>query len=940
MQMALALSKSTYIVENPDHCDDVEDLPTFINPEKIPRVKTTLERYGFKSDRPKLGPELRRDKEFSKKSKTSKFRFITPTLKVRTEAERASLIASKISLILNQNKCSPKEDLQNTENIKGLSSDYLKQFITKKNSIVLLNGLTLKSAKSFDYYVKQLNLSPAIRQCGSLLKNWDEIPGRETSPDRSTLKPLKHCDDLVIAKSIVLNSQKKDQIQTSNRDDIDKHVLIENHSSLLKKSSQLRECVSPDLFESDNEFDGSENGSESNIMHLDDLKTTPQSPEPENVLSQSLLNLSPSKSPGLLRTKVSTKSGAFDKKRLTFTNCDIFTSNTGVKHFESYCNNLENLSQQICDDVAQDSEDDDTENLYLNTSKNMESVVYDLTQSSSSNDYNNELECNKQEYLSLKDADTEFDMSPLHVQCSVTYVGSSRIRNENLHKDIGDEIFNRNSPSKEEPSSFESSKLLNVTDYVNEILTNHPCFEDEENTTKESSKSSRTYINLSQESCSQESIIISDEELNYSSMQSKEIKNKKFYDLSDIDDDDENDNNKKEIRNIQSGLTGNMPEYVVEVSHRDSNKNLDNAINLSQQSCSQESIIVSDEELDYSIKRSEKNKDFYGFSDDDDDKRDASEKGLKAIKDMHSGLKSKYQRQENSVLLHNRVSELKAQISMTRESLARVFFEESFTDFTENADVSAPPSNKNMSQQFKLLQSEEINKEVIDITPEKYVSSDILQTNNTPENNFIIKTKNITPMMDYEQLDTPGIIRELQNFGLKPLKRQRGVKLLKYLYEATHPNVDPNEIHVSSDEDDQRTVKRRKKLKNKINDSVTLAATHEDIFKGKTENIDLMDNLIESENMNELIFERKYSIRIPSCRVPLQIVWHNFVCCNPQIKENILLYEPLQLEVVHSMLKEQTGCKFHIQDLLAFFDKKCITIRTGQIQGKQRPARR
>lgn len=81
--------------------------------------------------------------------------------------------------------------------------------------------------------------------------------------------------------------------------------------------------------------------------------------------------------------------------------------------------------------------------------------------------------------------------------------------------------------------------------------------------------------------------------------------------------------------------------------------------------------------------------------------------------------------------------------------------------------------------------------------------------------------------------------------------------------------------------------------------------------------------------MDSLIFERKHSVRIHSCRIPLQIVWYNFVTSNPNIYESILMYEPLQLEVLHNMLKEQ-GFKFNIQDLLSFLDKKCITIRTNQ----------
>lgn len=66
LQMALALSKSTYAVEYPELSKKAEDsLPTFLTPEKIPKGKTTLERYGFKSDKPKLHAELRREFEVS-----------------------------------------------------------------------------------------------------------------------------------------------------------------------------------------------------------------------------------------------------------------------------------------------------------------------------------------------------------------------------------------------------------------------------------------------------------------------------------------------------------------------------------------------------------------------------------------------------------------------------------------------------------------------------------------------------------------------------------------------------------------------------------------------------------------------------------------------------------------------------------------------------------
>lgn len=67
-----------------------------------------------------------------------------------------------------------------------------------------------------------------------------------------------------------------------------------------------------------------------------------------------------------------------------------------------------------------------------------------------------------------------------------------------------------------------------------------------------------------------------------------------------------------------------------------------------------------------------------------------------------------------------------------------------------------------------------------------------------------------------------------------------------------------------------------------------------------------------SELPENLIFERKQSAKIHSCRLPLQIAFYNLLSCNPDIKEKILLYEPLQLEELYMMLKNQ-GFKYHIK---------------------------
>ncbi|KAG5900567.1 hypothetical protein JTB14_022874 [Gonioctena quinquepunctata] len=238
-------------------------------------------------------------------------------------------------------------------------------------------------------------------------------------------------------------------------------------------------------------------------------------------------------------------------------------------------------------------------------------------------------------------------------------------------------------------------------------------------------------------------------------------------------------------------------------------------------------------------------------------------------------------------------------------------------------------SSQRSNEDVDLNQHFDIEIEAYDLvdcaTPKKVVNNinelkspkkcmDIIHTDNTkdvstPSNNFIMKTTDVTPMVNYDQMDTPSIRKELDKFGMKPLKRQRAIKLLKHIYESTHPLVSSTGISSpdqAEEEVEERAVKRRK-------------------------TIDLADTDLVGEE--ELIFERKISSKVVSCRLPLQIAWYNFVSENIELQDNILLYEPIHLEIVHCMLKEQSGCKFHVEDLITFLDRKCITFRTTQSQG-------
>ncbi|GJQ80808.1 hypothetical protein Trydic_g9397 [Trypoxylus dichotomus] len=216
-------------------------------------------------------------------------------------------------------------------------------------------------------------------------------------------------------------------------------------------------------------------------------------------------------------------------------------------------------------------------------------------------------------------------------------------------------------------------------------------------------------------------------------------------------------------------------------------------------------------------------------------------------------------------------------------------------------------------------------------------------TTKTPEGFVVIKTKNITPMPDYESMPTPKIVEELEKIGVKQLKRHRGIQMLKHIYENTHPiwsNCDVGKDTSGSEiDDEERLVKKRKLTKSKSRrrldiDNIVNVVPHGIREAEMGQEIEIVGDIPESE---PLIFERKQSKRVPSCPLPMHIAWHNLVSSNQELRQNILLYEPLQLEILYALLKDQ-GHRYHIQDLLTFLDKKCITIRTNQ-NNKQRRTR-
>lgn len=67
-------------------------------------------------------------------------------------------------------------------------------------------------------------------------------------------------------------------------------------------------------------------------------------------------------------------------------------------------------------------------------------------------------------------------------------------------------------------------------------------------------------------------------------------------------------------------------------------------------------------------------------------------------------------------------------------------------------------------------------------------------------------------MPHYDTLTTSEVQKSLKQFGIKTLTRTKGIKLLKYIYESTHPLVDTVDVHEKkATETEHPTIKQPNK---------------------------------------------------------------------------------------------------------------------------------
>ncbi|EDW37720.1 GL21333 [Drosophila persimilis] len=201
-----------------------------------------------------------------------------------------------------------------------------------------------------------------------------------------------------------------------------------------------------------------------------------------------------------------------------------------------------------------------------------------------------------------------------------------------------------------------------------------------------------------------------------------------------------------------------------------------------------------------------------------------------------------------------------------------------------------------------------------------------------------------TPKPDFTQLAESEILQQLYNYGIKPLKRKQAVKMLEFIYNQTHPIMQPVEPReLSQRQEDPMPRSKSTPVMSEKPRSRPIVSDNNDVCLTPTEPIqgfkfntnapgkDLLRFSQSvppslSDDFEFYVLQTNVTKKTPQPIVPLHIAWHNLLCANPKLHESVLMYEPIDLQEVYLHLK-QMGHRYEPKDLKCFFDRRCIIFR-------------
>ncbi|CAO1369040.1 unnamed protein product [Diamesa tonsa] len=178
------------------------------------------------------------------------------------------------------------------------------------------------------------------------------------------------------------------------------------------------------------------------------------------------------------------------------------------------------------------------------------------------------------------------------------------------------------------------------------------------------------------------------------------------------------------------------------------------------------------------------------------------------------------------------------------------------------------------------------------------------------DNEYLIDTSRKFPDPDFHSMTPVELKQQLFKIGVRPLPVKKAIELLEYIYEQLHP-----QIRIAADEEID------------VNDS-RLLMNATDIIT----NINVLDSddfvftpgLVEDE---DYVLPKMRKTKIPTCKIPLHISFYNMVRSNEKLQKYILEYRPIELDQAYKHFRK-FGITYQLPDIIAFLDKRCITFKT------------
>ena len=191
VQMALAISESMMDQGEPSTSDTSKfDNPFNSGNGKVQSISTVLERYGFKCKKNYTEYELGMITNTKLSTKKSRFMKVPTELTRTTAKKREEMIRLRVMDIMDENHSQKNDKILDDEFNYEVSSLYLQDFHEKVHTTFAINSddRTMDDSLML-YYVQQL-FEPSFVKADHLLKDWKKVPGRESTPDKDSLREI------------------------------------------------------------------------------------------------------------------------------------------------------------------------------------------------------------------------------------------------------------------------------------------------------------------------------------------------------------------------------------------------------------------------------------------------------------------------------------------------------------------------------------------------------------------------------------------------------------------------------------------------------------------------------------------------------------------------------------------------------------------------------